>query len=214
MVETFASKNSLWQSNELSSSCQGESRAMSHQFNKFLFFMLIFIGLSAWAYTLSDFKKTAAENTSLRLMQRESQGKAFPSLEVENHDGKTISLASLDAEYMLINFWATWCPPCIKEMPDLDRLQSYFEPNFLKIVPISVDQQKSLAIVFYAEQGFQNLKLYYDADKMAMSEKLITGLPVTYLVDRNFKIHARLEGITKWDHPDVIKDLKEIMGAK
>ena len=141
-------------------------------------------------------------------------GALAPRFQAIHLDGTRWELNETQDTPIILNFWATWCPPCIKEMPDLDRLQSYFEPNFLKIVPISVDQQKSLAIVFYAEQGFQNLKLYYDADKMAMSEKLITGLPVTYLVDRNFKIHARLEGITKWDHPDVIKDLKEIMGAK
>jgi thiol-disulfide isomerase/thioredoxin len=187
---------------------------MSSRLNKILCAVFIFIGLSAWAYALSDFKMTAAENAPLRLMQRDVALASFPLLRFEDAAGQGMALSDFNAEFLLINFWATWCPPCIKEMPDLDALQNHFDSSFLKVMTLSVDQDKALAVDFFAEKNFQNLKLYYDRDKMAMSEKLITGLPVTYLVDRNLKVLARLEGITKWDNPEVIKDLREITGAK
>jgi thiol-disulfide isomerase/thioredoxin len=118
-------------------------------------------------------------------------------------DGQRTSLRDFRGDVVLVNFWATWCAPCVAEMPSLDRLQADLKPQGLKIVAISQDR-RGLDIVqpFYKGLGLDALEIYLDPKGTAAREFQIKGLPTSLLIDRRNRIVGVLQGPAEWDSPE------------
>ena len=87
---------------------------------------------------------------------------------------------------MVLNFWATWCEPCKEEMPSLDRLQSKFDKNKLKVIAINLDRgPKKKAIAFFEDNNIKNISLFFDSKNNIPREVKALGLPATILIDQN-----------------------------
>jgi thiol-disulfide isomerase/thioredoxin len=100
----------------------------------------------------------------------------------------------------LVNFWATWCAPCIRELPSLDRLQKRLKHSGVKIIALSLDRGGVEAVTeFYAENGIHNLEVYVDPTMAAQQAFDIPGLPTTVLIDREGRDRGRLIGPADWD---------------
>ena len=85
---------------------------------------------------------------------------------------------------MLLNFWATWCAPCVKEMPSLDKLQAEMGKDKFVVLPLSLDgPSKPKVAPFYADRKLANLGIYFDKGKKAMGALDISVLPTSVLVD-------------------------------
>ena len=96
--------------------------------------------------------------------------KPMPDLEFLDADDKPLRLADLTGKARLINLWATWCAPCVKEMPSLDRLQAALPRDKFIVLPISLDgPSKAKVAPFYKKQGLTNLGIFYDKGRKAMS---------------------------------------------
>ena len=139
--------------------------------------------------------------------------KPMPELQFAGHDGKLLSLADFHGKTVLLNIWATWCGPCRKEMPSLDRLQAVLGgPDFM-VLPVSIDRKGFSAVdVFYADVGIQHLAAYVaPAANHALDTLGIWGLPASMLLDSQGHDLGRLEGPAEWDAPDMISFLKTII---
>jgi len=137
-----------------------------------------------------------------------------PALEFSADDGKRAALADFKGRWVLLNLWATWCGPCITEMPSLDRLQAQFDP-LLTVLAISEDRKGGETVdPFIAKLGLKSLKIYLDAGGKIVSPLEVNGLPTSYLIDPEGHIRARLEGAADWDAPTTRRDLEKLMGAK
>jgi thiol-disulfide isomerase/thioredoxin len=101
-------------------------------------------------------------------------------------NGKPYKLSDMRGKVVLVNFWATWCPPCRREMPDLDKLNARFAPQGLVVVSISDEDQAKVA-PFIASSGYRPTVLLDPGDKVN-KEFHIEGIPKTYLFDRNGKL--------------------------
>ena len=113
----------------------------------------------------------------------------------------------------LINFWATWCAPCVKEMPSLDRLQAAMGKDKFVVLPISLDgPSKPKVAPFYKRQELTNLGIYYDKGKKAMSVLGVSVLPTSILVDPAGRELGRIEGDADWDKPEGIALMKAAIG--
>ena len=135
-----------------------------------------------------------------------------PALEFSTDDGKTASLADFRGHWVLLNLWATWCGPCIQEMPSLDRLQSQLGP-LLSVLAISEDRKGSETVdPFIAKLGLKSLKIFLDAGGKAVGSLEVEGLPTSYLIDPDGQIRARLQGAADWDAPKTRGDLEKLMG--
>jgi thiol-disulfide isomerase/thioredoxin len=142
-----------------------------------------------------------------------SEPKPMPELSFTDASGKTRSLAEFKGKVMLLNIWATWCGPCRKEMPTLDRLQAALGGPDFEVVPLSVDR-KGVEVVekFYAEVGIKSLARYVTGSSNEAFEKLaLFGLPVTLLIDRRGRELGRREGPAEWDSPEITVFLKTII---
>jgi len=116
-------------------------------------------------------------------------------------DGRRLRLADLSGKVLLVNLWATWCAPCVREMPALDRLQAAMGGAHFEVVALQTMDPKGIGAVapFYARIGAEALTIYADPDDMAPRIFGIPGLPVTILLDAAGRERGRLLGSADWD---------------
>jgi thiol-disulfide isomerase/thioredoxin len=133
----------------------------------------------------------------------------LPEIQFENDQGKGMSLADFRGKVVLLNFWATWCAPCRREMPTLDRLQAELGGPDFQVVALSLDR-KGLPIVqeFYKELGLETLPIYVDESGKAQRALSVLGLPTTLLLDRDSSEIGRLLGPAEWDSPEMVSFIR------
>ncbi|MFV3074619.1 TlpA family protein disulfide reductase [Niveispirillum fermenti] len=126
---------------------------------------------------------------------------ALPALTVMDATGQPVDLASFKGKVLLINLWATWCAPCIREMPALDRLQADMGGDRFQVVAISVDRGGMNEVgPFFEKTGLTALPIYLDQKMASMKAfPLKEGLPLSILVDADGREIGRLAGAAHWD---------------
>lgn len=134
-------------------------------------------------------------------------------LQFTDANGQAHSLADLRGRSLVVNFWATWCAPCRKEMPTLDRLQGRLGGPDFQVVTLSLDRGSPERVSrFLTEIGNANLTVYL-VDPMAARTSLgVFGLPTTLLVDREGNEIDRVVGPAEWDAPEKIALIRERLG--
>lgn len=120
-----------------------------------------------------------------------------------NESGNYVSFEDFAGKVALVNFWATWCPPCIKEMPALDRLNAAMADDGIEVVAVNLERRgRAKARAFFDKTGIEHLTLYADEGNRMGPALGILGLPVTILLDREGREVARLMGDAEWDSPE------------
>ena len=128
---------------------------------------------------------------------------ALPEVKFQDAAGKERTLADWNGRVVLLNLWATWCLPCRKEMPSLDRLQKDMGSDKFEVVAVSVDRKGAEASKkFLDETQVVRLSLYVDATARMTSELRVIGLPATLLLDTQGREIGRLLGPAEWDSED------------
>ena len=120
-------------------------------------------------------------------------------------DGAPVPIEKFRGRTRLVNLWATWCAPCLREMPMLDTLANATAGPKFEIIALNQDRGGlEAALPIWEEHAFTGLKLYLD-DGLKTGRKLeARGLPLTVLIDAEGRELGRLEGIATWDAPEVI----------
>ena len=122
---------------------------------------------------------------------------------------KNINLDDFKGKLIILNFWATWCAPCKKEMPSLDNLQSNTKLNNLKIFPINIGQEDtSKSELFFKKLNIQNLDIYFDAPITLAKKFSLRGIPTTILFNKEGKEFARIMGSIDFNDKEFINWLK------
>ena len=117
-------------------------------------------------------------------------------------EGKPVTLDRYRGKILLVNFWATWCAPCIHEMPTLDRLQKALGGADFAVLTVSLDRKGMAAVgPFWQEQGYKHLPILLDSRWMTARRLGVSGLPATFLLDRKHRILGYLLGPAEWDSP-------------
>ena len=129
---------------------------------------------------------------------------------IENLDGKNIKISDSKNKILVLNFWATWCPPCIKEIPDLQKLQNDFQQD-LEVFFISVDANfKKTVPKFLNKNKLSGLKIFND-EKLLISKKFeVKIMPTTIIINKSFEEEYRVIGYVEWssqEYKELIKSL-------
>ena len=141
--------------------------------------------------------------------------KPVAALDFKDGDGQVRSLADFIGKVVVLNLWATWCVPCRKEMPALDRLQTSLGGRNFAVVPLSIDHGgRETVAKFYAENGIRELPVYTDTSGEALRALGAVGLPTTLVLDRAGEEIARIVGPAEWDAPEVVEFLKAVIAKQ
>ncbi len=121
-----------------------------------------------------------------------------------DQNGSPISLDHFKGKIVVLNLWATWCGPCVKEMPLLDRLAVTLSPYKAMVLIVSQDKGGvSIAKHFLDKLGIKNLPAYADPSGKLSRDMGIRGLPTSFIISPSGAIVGRVEGILEWDHPEI-----------
>jgi thiol-disulfide isomerase/thioredoxin len=141
--------------------------------------------------------------------------KPIASIAFEDGQGRPRSLAEFRGKIVLLNIWATWCGPCRREMPSLDRLQGLLGGSDFEVIALSIDHSGMETVrKFYADVEIRNMAIYIDSSGKATRELATVGVPATLLIDRTGRELGRLVGPAEWDEPDIVQFLKRIIAQK
>lgn len=144
---------------------------------------------------------------------RWSTPRQLPALSFKNQNGKTLSLADFRGRVVLLNIWATWCPPCREEMPSLDRLNAKRSSPAFEVVALSIDMDTAAVASFYREIGIKTLKGYFDPGANSAALLGAFAVPATLLIDRDGREIGRALGPAQWDSAEVEAMIDEVLAS-
>ena len=126
--------------------------------------------------------------------------------------GASHTLADFKGKVLVVNFWATWCAPCVKEMPTLDALQASMGGDKFAVIAINQDREgQKVAERFIAKNEWKNIALYVEPSARFQKDARIMGLPTSILIDKQGNEVARLEGTMAWDAPEVKAEIQKLI---
>ena len=173
-------------------------------FRFFLFFITIFFILN----TNSIHSQANINKTFTNIVIHQSP-RDLPILEIENIKSQKIILEKLSSKVTLINFWATWCAPCKKELPLLDKLANSVDSKQLNIVLINLENKKYSDVKSFLDNlGIKNLTTYFDKNLKLTRSLGLRGVPVTLVVNSEKKEVARILGDIDFNNEEFVNWIK------
>lgn len=132
-----------------------------------------------------------------------------PSVVFKDGAGNTIDISKQKGKVIFINFWATWCPPCVAEMPSIDKLKAEINNKDLLFLMVDVDDNYKKSSKFMTSNKY-NLPVYTPASEIPQSF-LSGAIPTTIIIDKEGRVMGRHEGAGDYSRPEVIKFFKDLL---
>lgn len=169
---------------------------------KYFLALTILLSVNTFSSDFMNHAVRADKNISL------SSDKA-PDFSLKSVDGKTVKLSDYKGKVVIIDFWATWCPPCRKGIPDLISIQNEFKDKVV-IIGISLDREKTIKDVpgFVKSYGI-NYPVVYGDDKVVIDYGGIQSIPTAFVIDKNGNIADSHVGLT--DKDTYVNKIKELL---
>ena len=126
-------------------------------------------------------------------------------------DSKPVKLSAYKGSVVFLNFWATWCPPCLQEMPAMERLAQQMKGKPFVILAVNQGESQDVVRAFLKRRGF-TFPLVMDESTDIGASYIASALPTTYIIDREGMVVGRAKGGREWDHPDMVHWLSNLSG--
>lgn len=186
---------------------RGSSRIDKMSKLSLLIFLLSLVMPSAFA----DHEKTEPSDGTVKSFIKVSPPQKIELIDFLDQDEQDISFAKFRGKLILVNLWATWCGPCIRELPALDALAAKLKFADFELVTISIDREgKSIAQPFFEKLGLTELKLYSDPEHKLAKVFPLDVVPATFVLNRHGEIIQYLRSFADWEDPaalDMMIDL-------
>jgi peroxiredoxin len=138
-----------------------------------------------------------------------SEAPNFEAVDVVN--GETVSFSEYDGEIVLLNLWATWCPPCVEEMPSIQRLHEELGPSGLKVVAVSMDQAGTDEVLAWAQERGLTFDILHDRTGNVDRLYQTTGLPESFVIGRDGVIIRKEISAREWDSPSHLEMFRRLL---
>ena len=134
---------------------------------------------------------------------------AAPAFSLDSTNGGKVSLSDFDGKVLVVNFWATWCPPCRQEMPSLQRLWRTLQPDGVELVAIDFGDPPAPVQEFAREANIQ-FPLLLDPLGETVRAYGVVGLPTTFVVDRQGQVAIKATGERDWDAQRIVDAIRKL----
>jgi len=132
-----------------------------------------------------------------------------PDFSLKDLNGRQVTLSSLKGKVVLLNFWATWCPPCISEMPVFNRLYKEMRARGFEVVAISADRSEGY-LRDYTSKHSLDFKVLYDEDRSVTKQYKVFSMPTTFLIDKTGVIVEKFFGEYDWTDQEIKKKIEKL----
>ncbi|WP_135077208.1 TlpA family protein disulfide reductase [Terasakiella sp. SH-1] len=157
-----------------------------------------FIALTLSTPALADSYNDLSDN--IRAYRNLTNTPTAPDVEFTTQDGQTVSLADFKGKTILLNLWATWCPPCIREMPALNALAKEFKDHDFVVLAVATGRQgREKPDAFLEKRNLTDMISLHDPKQNFLRMMEINSLPVTFIIDKEGRMRGGVIGMTKWD---------------
>ena len=140
-----------------------------------------------------------------------AEQKPAPEITVNSLNNLPLKLSALKGKVVLLNFWATWCPPCREEIPSMMKLNSAMAGKPFQMVAVSIDEGGKQDVESYLKESGHKLPVYLDPDGSASKLYGVTGVPESFIIDKQGVIVKKIIGGLAWDSPEVASFLEGLM---
>lgn len=173
---------------------------------RFLMFFALSCAVAAMTITGCNKKSNAPAHNKSAV-----ESKPAPDITVKSINNESLTLSSLKGKVVLLNFWATWCPPCREEIPSMMKLNSAMAGKPFQMVAISIDEGGKKAVEDFFKESRFSLPAYLDQDTAAAKVYGITGVPETFVIDKQGIIVKKVIGPMDWSSPEALSFLEGLM---
>jgi len=140
-------------------------------------------------------------------------GERAPEFDLTNENGVGIRLSDYRGRFVLLNFWATWCPPCVEEMPSLNRLYERFRDDGLVVLGISVDEEGQ-AYERFLEMADVQFPTARDPERKVSARYGTSRYPETYLIGPEGEVIRKYVGAEDWERPEIVNYLRSLLSQR
>jgi thiol-disulfide isomerase/thioredoxin len=135
-----------------------------------------------------------------------------PDFALADLDGRSVRLSDLRGQVVLVNFWATWCPPCRREMPSLERLTRKMKNQPFVALAVNVGEDPDLVFAFTGQlEPMPTFPILFDKDSVVLRRYPVKGLPTSFILDREGRIIYRAIGGREFDNPEMVATLQSLI---
>jgi len=134
-----------------------------------------------------------------------------PALALANLDGETIDLKDYKGKVVLVNFWASWCPPCVHEMPSMQALSDQLKDQPFEILAVNMAEDMKTVKTFLKEKVAVKFPILMDSDGQALKRWEVFAFPTSYIINKEGKVGLALFGAIDWMEPGVKKQIEELV---
>ncbi len=138
-------------------------------------------------------------------------GPLAPNFSLPDLDGRIISLSSFKGKVVIVNIWATWCPPCVSETPSLDKLYKMFKDEGLELLAVSVDENGKKAVEPFLKKKNLSFPVLLDPDSRVAALYRTTGVPESFIVKKDGTLDNKIQGAIDWTSPKVIEYFQKLL---
>ena len=142
------------------------------------------------------------------------EGNIAPDFTLNDLSGRPVQLSSLRGKVVLLNFWATWCPPCQGEIPSMLRLNQLMQGKSFQMLAVSVDEGGKDAVNAFFNKRGAALPALLDSDGAVARRYGTTGVPETFVIDAKGVIMKKVVGAMDWSSAETVSALEELIGRK
>lgn len=172
---------------------------------------VVYIALATGANAADPGALASLRAGSMKKLALHESPRAVPAIPITGPQG-AVTLADFPGEVLVVNFWATWCAPCRKEMPSLAALDAALQGKDARVLAVATGRTTEGAVSRFLEQtGSTSLSVYYDPRQELARAMDVRGLPTTLILDRQGREVARLTGDAEWDSPSALAILAALL---
>jgi len=164
----------------------------------------------AVAAALAEPDRTGGKDAAADLLRPVREPFAAPPLALPGLDGRSIDLESRRGQVVLVNFWATWCPPCVEEIPSLNRLREKLAPRGFEVLAVDVGEDLDRVRAFLKERPVA-FPVLLDATGETFKRWKAYAFPTSLLLDRQHRVRYSVYGAFAWDSPEVIEVVSRLL---